>query len=115
MTDQPRTLSAILATAEREAYRDALQRHDGSITEAARELGVERKTASRAVERLGLRAWLDAAYPHRDPATVGRRGDTRKRADDNMRGRVVQTFDGGYLVQWNGGAHAERTPQTGPV
>lgn len=32
---------------------------------------------SRALERLGLRAWLDTTYPHRDPATVGRRGDVR--------------------------------------
>lgn len=72
-------LADIFAAAERDAYRDALTRHGGSITEAARELGVDRKTASRAVERLDLRAWLDEAYPHRDPATVGRRGDRRRR------------------------------------
>lgn len=72
------TLATRLETAERDAYRDALTRHRGSITDAARELDVSRVTASRAVDRLGLRAWLDATYPHRDPATVGRRGDSRK-------------------------------------
>lgn len=77
--DPPPTLADRLEAAERDAYRDALTRHRGGITEAARELDVSRVTASRAVERLGLRAWLDDAYPHRDPATVGRRGDTRKR------------------------------------
>lgn len=75
----PSPLANILEAAEREAYRDALTRHGGSITAATRELAVSRVTASRAVERLGLRAWLDETYPHRDPATVGRRGDTRKR------------------------------------
>lgn len=74
------TLADILAAAERDAYRGALVRHGGSIKAAASELGVDRKTASRAVERLGLRAWLDATYPHRDPATVGRRGDVRRGA-----------------------------------
>jgi DNA-binding NtrC family response regulator len=73
------TLATILETAERDAYRAALERGNGSITEAARELDVARVTASRAVDRLGLRAWLDERWPHRDPATVGRRGDTRKR------------------------------------
>lgn len=73
------TLAALLETAERDAYRDALTRHRGSITEAARELAVGRVTASRAVERLGLRAWLDEAYPHRNPATLGRLGETRIR------------------------------------
>jgi len=72
------TLATILEAAERDAYRAALTRAAGSITEAARELGVARSTASRAIERLGLRAWLDEAYPHRDPATVGRRGESRR-------------------------------------
>lgn len=83
------TLAAILSRATIAAYRAALARHGGDISKVATELAVHRVTASRAVERLGpvevdgttyatLRAWLNAAYPHRDPATVGRRGDTRK-------------------------------------
>lgn len=71
-------LSMVFETAEREAYRAALARHGGSITDAARELDVSRVTASRAVERLGLRGWLDATWPHRDPATKGRKGERRR-------------------------------------
>ena len=77
-TQPPPTLAAILTIAERCAYRSALARAAGSITNAALELGVGRVTASRAVDRLGLRAWLDEAYPHRDPATPGRRGESRR-------------------------------------
>lgn len=65
-------------TAERDAYRAALTRHGGSITEAARELGVTRVNASLGVDRLGLRPWLDDTYPGRNPATVGRKGDRRR-------------------------------------
>jgi len=81
------TLAAILEAAEREAYRDALERHGGVIEKAAAELGVHRVTASRAVERLGLRAWLDARWPLRDPATVGRRGERRKGHESAKTGR----------------------------
>ena len=77
-TQPPPTLANILTTAERDAYRAALARAAGSITNAARELGVARVTASRAIERLGLRTWLDETNPHRDPATVGRRGESRR-------------------------------------
>jgi hypothetical protein len=83
------TLATLLRAAELSAYLSALQRHGGNLGHAARELDVHRDTASRAIARLGpvtvdgatypsLRAWLDAAYPHRNPATVGRRGESRQ-------------------------------------
>jgi len=72
------TLEGQLRAMEGDAYRVALERAGGNITQAAQELGVSRVTASTAVKRLGLRAWLNDAHRYRDPATVGRRGESRR-------------------------------------
>lgn len=76
--DEGLALTQKIANARMRTYKDLLTKHDGNITETAAELGVARETVSRTVEHLGLRAWLNERWPHRDPATKGRKGERRK-------------------------------------
>lgn len=84
-TKASRSLAQEIEDATRRTYRSVLTKHNGSIGEAARDLDVSHDTVSRNLDRLGLRAWLDKTYPHRDPATKGRKGDVRKNVRKGQR------------------------------
>lgn len=58
-----RPLSEALQEAEVAAIREALDAAHGAVRTAAKALGVHPMTLHRKIDRLGLRAWLDATYP----------------------------------------------------
>jgi DNA-binding NtrC family response regulator len=51
---EPASQAGSLEDAEHRAIREALQRHDGNRSHAARELGIHRSTLLRKMRRLGL-------------------------------------------------------------
>lgn len=74
------SLTKAMNAARVNTYKRVLIEHGGVIRDAAPELGLSREALSRSIDQMGLRPWLDATWPHRDPATKGRKGNRRRGA-----------------------------------
>ncbi|TZF87267.1 sigma-54 dependent transcriptional regulator [Cognatilysobacter lacus] len=77
----PPTLEEVRDDATRRAVEDALQRNQGRLVDAARDLGISRVTLYRLLQRLGARTDTDDAIPPRMTAKAAapeRRGNDRR-------------------------------------
>jgi transposase len=72
----PHRLSSLYAAdpdMAREQLTVHLDDHGGNVRATAAELGVREGTVHRWIQRWGLRAWLEQAYPAGDRIAAGRR------------------------------------------